>query len=111
MSAADTQGKWGDHPETADKQQEWEKKYAVVYDWTVELLKRLSDPEKKALGRKPSWMSNDPDMQKLLKALSNELYHRSKGLKPTYYSKGSKRPGKEGRPGRSISKGYEGDIV
>jgi hypothetical protein len=112
MSAADTQGKWGHHPETTDKQRDWEEKYEVVYDWTVALLKRLSDPEKKALGNKPSWMyGEDNDYAKLLRALSNELYHRSKGLKPTYYSKGAKRPGKEGRPGRSINRGYEGDII
>ena len=122
MSAADTQGKWGNHPETTDKQQDWDKKYSIVYDYTVKLLKRVSDPEKRALGNKPWWLipgsaecqkqgTQCGDYAKLLKALSNELYHRSKGLKPTYYSKGAKRPGKEGRPGRSINKGYEGDII
>ena len=120
MEKADTDRshEYGHHSATTDKQTEWEEKYKVVYDWLTStdpkqpgLLQRLSDPSKKALGNKPSWMMADPDMQKLLKALSNELYHRSKGLKPTYYSKGAKRPGKVGRPGRSISKGYEGDIV
>ena len=111
MSSADTQGKYGHHPETSATQTEWEEKYSKVYSWTVDLLKRLNDPEKGALGRKPKWMMHDPDMQKLLKALANELYHRSKSLKPTYYSKGSKKPGKDGRPGRSINKQYDNDIV
>ena len=111
MSSADTQGKYGHHPETSATQTEWEEKYSKVYSWTVDLLKRLNDPEKGALGRKPKWMMHDPDMQKLLKALANELYHRSKSLKPTYYSKGSKKPGKDGRPGRSINKQYDDDIV